>query len=101
MVTEQDVRHVAELARLGIEDTRLPSLVAELNRILEHMEVLSRVPDGDTLEGPAAAEGMPLRDDSGPPIALELPRERLAPSVREGFFLVPRLATHESEGDGA
>ena len=45
-VTERDVRHVAALARLGIDPTRLPSLVAELNGILEHMEVLGRVETG-------------------------------------------------------
>ena len=42
-VSEDDVRHVASLARLAIDAKRLPSLVSELNGILEHMEELARV----------------------------------------------------------
>ena len=36
-VTPDDVRHIAELARLGIDDARIPSLVDQLNGILGHM----------------------------------------------------------------
>lgn len=99
MVTEKDVRHVAALARLGIDDARLPNLVGELNRILEHMEVLSRVTaDGKDAAPPAS---MPLREDGGPPIPLTRAPDFFAPALREGFFMVPRLATHEAEGEGA
>ena len=40
-VSEEDVRHVATLARLGLDPERIPTLVAELNVILAHMDVLS------------------------------------------------------------
>lgn len=99
MVTEQDVRRVAELARLGIDEARLPSLVDELNRILEHMDVLAKVPGEGQEESPQP--GMPLREDAGPPVLLALPLERIAPALREGLFIVPRLSTHEVEGGGA
>jgi aspartyl/glutamyl-tRNA(Asn/Gln) amidotransferase C subunit len=42
-VTIDDVRHIAELARLGLDPHRARSLVAELNTILGHMEELSKV----------------------------------------------------------
>jgi aspartyl-tRNA(Asn)/glutamyl-tRNA(Gln) amidotransferase subunit C len=95
-VTPDDVMHVAHLARLAVPAERLPDLVAQLNGILGHMEVLGRV---DT-QGVAAAAGvgdagMPLRVDTGPPDALERPPEAIAPLMRDGFFLVPRLSTHE------
>ena len=35
----------------------------------------------------------------GTPIPLALPRESFAPEMRDGFFLVPRLETHEGEGE--
>ena len=38
-VTQEDVRHVATLARVGLSDARAASLVAELNTILGHMAV--------------------------------------------------------------
>ena len=95
-VTLDDVRHIAALARLGLSDERAQSLVAELNTILAHMEVLSRV-DTAGIEPVAGigAAGLPLRPDAGPPISLAHKPETFAPSMREGFFLVPRLSTHE------
>jgi hypothetical protein len=39
--------------------------------------------------------GAPLRADSGPQIPLARPRETFAPKMADGFFLVPRLSTHE------
>jgi aspartyl-tRNA(Asn)/glutamyl-tRNA(Gln) amidotransferase subunit C len=102
-VSNEDVRHIASLARLGVAEERLPALVGELNRILEHMDVLSKVDTSDVpaVEGVGSA-GMPLREDVGPQIPLARERESFAPEMRDGFFLVPRLATHESaaeEGD--
>ena len=95
-VTIDDVRHVARLARLGVTDERAGQLVGELNRILEHMAVLEKV----DVEGVAGADGvgaagMPLRVDSGPPVPLARPVGDFAPATRDGFLLVPRLASHE------
>lgn len=93
-VTEQDVRHVAALARLGLDDARVPALVAELNGILIHMDALQRVKtDGAPVTG-VGAGGMPLREDGGPQYPLDHPRTQFAPAMRGGFFVVPRLATH-------
>jgi aspartyl-tRNA(Asn)/glutamyl-tRNA(Gln) amidotransferase subunit C len=96
-VTLEDVRRIAVLARLGVSDERAHALVAELNAILGHMDVLSRV-DTDGIEPVAGvgAAGTPLRSDTGPPMALERPIEHIAPRMQDGFFLVPRLSTHES-----
>lgn len=95
-VTEEDVRHIAALARLGLEPGRVDALVHELNGILEHMSALQSV---DTervqpVQGVGAA-GMPLRVDRGPRYPMAHPLEHLAPSMRDGFLLVPRLTTHE------
>ena len=94
-ITLEDVRHIAALARLGITEDRARSVAIELSSILEHMEVLSRVDMGDA-DGTAVAQpGMILRPDTGPPIPLLRPPADFAPASRDGFFLVPRLATHE------
>jgi len=42
-VTPEDVRRVAQLARLGIPDADLIAYVGQLNGILAHMEVLQQV----------------------------------------------------------
>lgn len=94
-VTTDDVRHIATLARLGLEEARIPALVQELNGILAHMEALGRVNTTDVT--PAAgvgSGGTPLRMDAGPAAPLARSREAFAPEMRDGFFIVPRLATH-------
>ena len=98
-VSEDDVRHVALLARLGLDENRIPTIAAELNGILAHMDVLSRVNTAvaGAVTGVGAA-GTPLRVDGGNQIPLARPREAFAPASRDGFFLVPRLATHEDAG---
>lgn len=69
---------------------------AELNTILAHMEVLSRVDTEDTQNPlPATAAAMPLRLDRGPPIPLGASVASFAPETRDGLLLVPRLSTHE------
>lgn len=95
-VTIKDVKHVAHLARLGMTDARAAELVVELNNILGHMSVLAKVDTRGVAEAAGVgAAGMPLRIDSGPPIALARALDDFAPAVRDGLILVPRLASHE------
>jgi aspartyl-tRNA(Asn)/glutamyl-tRNA(Gln) amidotransferase subunit C len=100
-VSESDLRHVAALARLGLDEARIPALVRELNGILDHMHVLEGVDGGDGRWEVGGAGFVPaMRSDvSGLAIPLAVPRESFAPEMRDGFFLVPRLATHEDEGE--
>jgi aspartyl-tRNA(Asn)/glutamyl-tRNA(Gln) amidotransferase subunit C len=98
-VSDDEVLRVAGLARLGLDPGRLPTIAAELNGILAHMDVLSRVDTSavGAVTGIGAA-GTPLRVDGGNQVPLARPREAFAPAMREGFFIVPRLATHEDQG---
>jgi aspartyl-tRNA(Asn)/glutamyl-tRNA(Gln) amidotransferase subunit C len=95
-VTREDLLHVASLARLALDDASIPRLVKELNGILAHMEVLQKVDTAGVTPAEGVGDaGMPLRADGGPPYPLAHPREEFAPETRDGFFLVPRLSTHE------
>ena len=100
-VSETDVRQVAALARLGLEESRIASLVRELNGILEHIELLEAVETGNgTPEGEGRTTPTAMRADTGgASVPLVVPREAFAPEMRDGFFLVPRLATHDGEGE--
>ena len=95
-VTREDVLHIAELARLGIDAVRADELTKELSAILSHMEVLSQV---DTATVPTTAgsgyDGTPLRPDVGVPGVMQSTLASIAPAMRDGFFIVPRLASHE------
>lgn len=96
-ITRDDVLHVASLARLGMTPERADAFSAQLNTILGHMEMLSKV-DTARLEPVVGvgAERAPLQPDKGPPVSLARPLPDIAPSMRDGFFLVPRLSTHET-----
>ena len=102
-VSESDVLKVASLARLTIEPARLSALVSELNGILGHMEVLQRVETGGGLwdAGDPGSTTAMRSDAAETPIPLVIPREAFAPELRDGFFLVPRLATHDDRGADA
>ena len=99
-VSIDDVRHIATLARLGLTDERARALVGELNGILAHMDVLARIDtkDIEPITG-IGASGTSLREDRGPSQTLEHSIETFAPKFENGFFLVPRLATHEDAGE--
>jgi hypothetical protein len=60
------------------------------------MTVLARA-DTSGVAGGHSNSGcaMALRADVGPPIPLARMPDDFAPVFRDGFFLVPRLSTHE------
>jgi aspartyl-tRNA(Asn)/glutamyl-tRNA(Gln) amidotransferase subunit C len=95
-VTRDDVLHIAELARLGVDAPRADELTKELSAILAHMEVLSQV-DTTSVSPTVVVEagGTPLRPDVGVSPSMKGTLDSFAPLMRDGFFIVPRLATHE------
>ncbi|MDA1081419.1 MAG: aspartyl/glutamyl-tRNA amidotransferase subunit C [Gemmatimonadetes bacterium] len=96
-VSREDVLRIAALARIGVTKDRLDALAAELNGILHHVDVLSKLPGPS---GDGERVGMSLAPDEPPPVALARTKEEFAPQMRDGFFLVPRLETHD-DGSGA
>lgn len=99
-VTRDEVLHIASLARIRLDDARVDALASELSAILKHIEVLSSV---DTSSVAATDDshlaGTPLRNDVSAPANLSLPLESIAPEMKDGFFIVPRLATHEDSAE--
>ena len=95
-LTRDDVRHVAMLARLGLEPGEEDFYVEQLGAILSHIDRLAEV---DTEAIPPTAQVVPLanrmRDDVPRP---GLTREQAlanAPEARDGMFVV--RAIQESE----
>lgn len=94
-ITEADVRHVAALARVGLPATRVAALVSELNGILGHMAVLQRIDTGTVRDADDGRPPLVARPDVRDPDLLTRPIVDVAPQVRAGFLLVPRLRTHD------
>ncbi len=99
-ITIATVQHIAALARLGITDERAATLASELSTILVHMDELSKVKTEGVQEAiGVGARGLPARGDHGPPQPLLRGIDAFAPATRDGFFIVPRLSSHESAGE--
>ena len=91
-VSADEVRKVAHLARIAVEDRELPDLARELSDILGWVEQLLEV-DVTGVEPMASVTGITLptrEDDSGRPTSRD---EVLgnAPDTRDGFYAVPRV----------
>jgi aspartyl-tRNA(Asn)/glutamyl-tRNA(Gln) amidotransferase subunit C len=95
-IGREDVLHVAKLAELAVREEDLGRLVEQLNRIVDYVAQLERVPaDGAAeplLPGPQQVD---LREDAPGSVPLARPPAEWAPEFGEGFFLVPRHGAME------
>lgn len=95
-IGREEVLYVARLAELAVKDEDLPRLVEQLNRIVDYVAQLERVPAeaaGEPfLPGPSQVA---LREDVPGSVPLARPPAALAPEFADGFFLVPRHGAME------
>lgn len=92
MISEEQVRHVANLARLGLTDGEIKRMGGQLDAILDSIEEIRKL-DLDGVEPTANPLELTnvLRDDEP---REELPREAAlqnAPEPDEELFVVPRI----------
>lgn len=117
-VDRDEVRRIAELARLDLDDAEADRLTEDMNRILEHAERLRGL-DADEAAPGAAAEAAggaseatdgprgaaeAVSDDAIGPDPLLRPPRAFAPELIEGFFAVPPppgVVADDSEDDGS
>lgn len=98
-VTRDDVRHVAKLARLAIDESQLPRVTARLESILGYVAQINQA-DVSGVEPMAHAVPLAnvLREDVvGPSLSLEQVL-RNAPQADGPFFKVPKVIGGESGG---
>ena len=91
-VTPEEVRRLAALARLRLDEAEVAAMAAELDAVLEHVRVLGRA-DGPDAPPPAAVDpgAPPLRPDAFGADLLHRTPDMLAPGWQDGYFVVPRL----------
>ena len=91
-ISREEVRHVARLARLDLEDAVLDTMAEQLGSILDYMETLNRIDtDGIAPTAHAVALTTPLRPDER---HAHLNREAAlanAPERDDDSFLVPKV----------
>ncbi len=91
-VNAQQVRHVAQLARIAMSDAEVDALVPELNNILGWVDQLAAV-DTDGVEPLTAVidQKLRLRDDVVNDGNIRDAILLNAPDAQHGFFAVPKV----------
>lgn len=91
-VSSEQVRHIAKLARIAMDEQELERLVPELNNILGWVEQLSEV-NTEGVEPLTAVidQGLRLRDDVVNDGNIRDEVLANAPDAQHGFFAVPKV----------
>ena len=91
-VSSEQVRHIAKLARIGMDDAEIERLVPELNHILGWVEQLGEV-DTSGVEPLTAVidQKLRLRDDVVNDGNIRDEILANAPEAQHGFFAVPKV----------
>lgn len=93
MITEDDVRYVAKLARLHLEEQEVPRMTGELSKILDHV---AKIGELDLHGVPPMAHVLDLsnvyRTDEPHASLNRADALRNAPAVTDESFRVPRMS---------
>ena len=91
-LSRDDVRHVAMLARIGLEPGDVEFYAEQLSGILEHIDRLQEI-DTDAIPPTAQVVEVtnPLRDDVPRPGLTQEEALANAPAAVNGFFRVPSI----------
>lgn len=90
-LSAEQIRHVARLARLALDDATVEAYRAQLSQVLDAFDVLAKVPDTIPAAQGAHDEGAPARPDE---VRAELPASetfRNAPATQQGGFAIPKV----------
>lgn len=101
-LTIDDVKHVANLARLGLTDEEAERMRDDLSSILEHIEVLQQVDTG-SIPPTAQVNSLTnvLRPDEVRPSLSQDAALANAPLSRDGFIEVKAVLGDAEEGASA
>jgi aspartyl-tRNA(Asn)/glutamyl-tRNA(Gln) amidotransferase subunit C len=96
-ITPDDVRKVAELARLELPESKIATYTSQLERILEYVAHLQQV---DTEDVPATTRAVEVpnvtRQDAVETTEIREDLLDLAPQREGDFFRVPRILEAEA-----
>lgn len=92
VLTAQDVKQIAILSRLAIDETKAAEHASSLNRILLLMQTLQSIDTTniEPLKSPFD-HAQPLRDDVVSETNQRDAYQAVAPATQDGLYLVPRV----------
>lgn len=86
-VDPEEVRHVAELARIHLDDDELDTFTPQFAEILEYFETLDDVPE---IDSEPELTNVLRSDEVGASLSQEAALQN-APETEDGFFKGPRV----------
>ena len=91
-ISEQDVRHVATLARIALTDEQVTTLQHELSSILDHIDEIQKLDlaDVEPTAHPLDVVNVTRADEPKPGLTQEQAIAN-APESSGGAFLIPRI----------
>lgn len=88
----EDVRHVARLARLGLDDSQLERMAGELDTIIDSIGKISELELADVPPTTHALEVVNVLGDDEPHVSISTEQALAnAPDPEDGCFRVPRM----------
>lgn len=89
MIDRDEVRRIAGLANIELDDAAVEAMSRDLSQILDYVDQIAAVEVPSSEAAPAAP--MTLRDDEvGPSVPVETIDEN-APAFAHGLFVVPKI----------
>ncbi len=88
VVSRQEVKHIAELADIGITDEELEEFTQQFNSILEYFGILDQVPEAGSLQSGTCNV---MREDGVVPSLSHDDVVRLAGETEDGYIKAPRV----------
>jgi aspartyl-tRNA(Asn)/glutamyl-tRNA(Gln) amidotransferase subunit C len=91
-ISKEDIARVARLARIGIKENQETQIRAQLNKVLEYMEILQRVDTKDVEPTYHTAHVQnAFREDEVRSSLSQDASLRNAPAKKDDFFTVPKV----------
>ena len=91
-LSKQQVQHIAQLARLQLDDDQVDDIVAKLSSIVDFVDQLQQVPTDDVVP---MAHPLNQVQRLRPDVVTETDEREViqgnAPAVSDGFYIVPKV----------
>ncbi len=97
-VTEQEVKRIAKLAKLKLNENEVEKFTKDLNSILEYMKLLNELDTSEVepLHHPVESETIFREDELKSKFSRELALKN-APKTDGEFFLVPKVIRNKAK----
>lgn len=92
VISQKEVDHVAQLARLELTEAERTTFAEQLSHILSYMDQLQGVPTEGLSRSASVADQNPVMREDRPRTGISAEAALAnAPESHEGFFIVPKI----------